>query len=342
MVELFTNINAFIRKNLFYLYLIVIAAALLVGYYSGSGIMKLKVLFLPFFFLMVFPMMIRARLERIADIVRMPKIILCSMGCQFLIAPILGFLLAKLFFPDDPYLFAGVILTVIVPACAMLPGWVGLGNGNVLLGVTLLAVGFIIAIGAAPLLSSLMLPNVIPLSAVFMLKKILIVIALPLVAGFLTRSAITKFAGKEVYGKVELGLPSLTAIGLFGVIFCAMGIQANFIMQNPTVIGKIVILWMSYYLLISLLLFSLTRKLVSNYEDGVAFFFGGYLKNFTITAGLSVLMFKETSVLIPVVAAMFVQTPIATLILKNLERIVGFKEAVVKEAVAKEAVAKAS
>ncbi len=250
------------------------------------------------------------------------------MGYQFLIAPLLGLLLARLFVPDNPYLFTGVILTVIVPACAMLPGWAGLGNGNVLLGVTLLAVGFIIAIGAVPLLSWLLLPKVIPLSAVFMLKKILIVIAIPLVAGFLTRSAITKFAGKEVYGKVELVLPLVTVIGLFGVIFCAMSIQASFIMQNPAIIGKIVLLWIIYFGVMTLLLFSITRRLVSNYQDGVAFFYGGYLKNFTITAGLSVLMFKETSVLIPVVAAMFIQTPGGTLVLRSLERIVGFKEAV--------------
>ncbi len=328
MVELFTKINSFIRNNLFYLYIIVIAIAILVGIALPQAVKALGVLFLPLFFLMVYPMMIRTRVERIADVVKMPKIILTSMGFQVLVAPVLGVVLAKIFVRDDPYLFAGVILTVIVPACAMLPGWVGLGNGNILLGVTLLAVGFIVAIGAVPVLSWVLLPEAIALSPVYMFKKILIVIIVPLVAGFLTRIGLIKFAGKEVYGRVELVLPSLTAIGLFGVIFCAMSIQAGFIIQYPVVIGKIVVLWVIYYGLMTILLLPITRRLVSSYQDGVAFFYGGYLKNFTITAGLIVLMFNETNVLIPLVAAMFVQTPGATLVLRNLERIVGFKEAV--------------
>ncbi len=328
MVRLFTNVNAFIRNNLFYLYIAVIAIAILVGIAMPQAVESLNVLFLPLFFLMVYPMMIRTRVERIADIVKMPKIILTSMGFQVVVAPIFGVVLAKIFVPDDPYLFAGVILTVIVPACAMLPGWVGLGNGNILLGVALLAIGFIVAIGAVPLLSWVLLPKAIALSPVFMFKKIFIVIIVPLVAGFLTRLSLTRLAGKEVYGRVELVLPSITAIGLFGVIFCAMSIQAGFIIQFPVVIGKIVILWIIYYGLMTMLLFPVTRKLVSSYQDGVAFFYGGYLKNFTITAGLIVLMFNETTVLIPLVAAMFVQTPGATLVLRNLERIVGFKEAV--------------
>jgi ACR3 family arsenite transporter len=328
MVELFTKVNSFIRNNLFYLYIIVIAIAILVGITFPQAVESLSVLFLPLFFLMVYPMMIRTRVERIADIVKMPKIILTCMGFQVVVAPILGVVLAKIFVPDDTYLYTGVILTVIVPACAMLPGWVGLGNGNILLGVTLLAVGFIIAIGAVPLLSWALLPKAVALSPVFMFKKIVIVIIVPLVAGFLTRLSLTKFAGKEVYGRVELVLPSITAIGLFGVIFCAMSIQAGFIVQYPFVIGKIVILWIIYYGMMTLLLFPMTRSLVSSYQDGVAFFYGGYLKNFTITAGLVVLMFNETTVLIPLVAAMFVQTPGATLVLRNLERIVGFKEAV--------------
>ncbi len=328
MVELFTKVNSFIKNNLFYLYVIVIAVAILVGITLPEAVKSLGFLFLPLFFLMVYPMMIRTRVERIADIVKMPKIILTCMGFQVVVAPILGVVLAKSFVPDDTYLYTGVILTVIVPACAMLPGWVGLGNGNILLGVTLLAVGFIIAIGAVPLLSWALLPKAVALSPVFMFKKICIVIIVPLVAGFLTRLSLTKFAGKEVYGRVELVLPLLTAIGLFGVIFCAMSIQAGFIIQYPVVIGKIVILWIIYYGAMTMLLFPLTRRLVSSYQDGVAFFYGGYLKNFTITAGLAVLMFNETTVLIPLVAAMFVQTPGATLVLKNLERIVGFKEAV--------------
>ena len=328
MVELFTKVNSFIRNNLFYLYVVVIAIAILVGISLPQAVKSLSVLFLPLFFLMVYPMMIRTRVERIADIVRMPKIVLTCIGFQVVVAPILGVVLAKIFVPDDAYLYTGVILTVIVPACAMLPGWVGLGNGNILLGVTLLAVGFIVAIGAVPLLSWALLPKVVALSPIYMFKKIVIVIIVPLIAGFLTRLSLTRLAGNEVYGRVELVLPLITAVGLFGVIFCAMSIQAGFIVQYPFVIGKIVVLWIIYYGIMTLLLFPMTRRLVSSYQDGVAFFFGGYLKNFTITAGLAVLMFNESTVLIPLVAAMFVQTPGATLVLRNLERIVGFKEAV--------------
>lgn len=328
MVELFTKVNSFIRNNLFYLYVVVIAIAILVGISLPQAVKSLSVLFLPLFFLMVYPMMIRTRVESIADIVRMPKIVLTCIGFQVVVAPILGVVLAKIFVPDDAYLYTGVILTVIVPACAMLPGWVGLGNGNILLGVTLLAVGFIVAIGAVPLLSWALLPKVVALSPIYMFKKIVIVIIVPLIAGFLTRLSLTRLAGNEVYGRVELVLPLITAVGLFGVIFCAMSIQAGFIVQYPFVIGKIVVLWIIYYGIMTLLLFPMTRRLVSSYQDGVAFFFGGYLKNFTITAGLAVLMFNESTVLIPLVAAMFVQTPGATLVLRNLERIVGFKEAV--------------
>lgn len=337
--RIFARINRFMARNLFFIYLAVVAVALLVGYGLHPNPRVLKSLILPLLFVMVYPMMIRIRAERLGDAFRRPKFMVGHWIFQFGIAPALIFGLAILIIPSipspdvpggdlKPWLVAGAVLVGVVPACGMTPGWTGLGNGNIALAVILLATGMVLDIAAAPLLSLGYLPKAVPWAPGYMLRALAIIVIIPLIAGYLTRTGVLKYGGQERYNRVELVLPLLTVIGLMGVIFCAMAAMSGFIFKYPGLVGRVVLIWVAYYCIITFILFLVMPYFATNYGDAVAFFYGGYLKNFSLTLGFCALVFPGMMlIMLPVVAAMFVQTPGGTLVLRGIESVVRFKAA---------------
>ena len=100
-------------------------------------------------FFMIYPMMVNLQVEALGKAMRNWRALLLSLAYNFLWAPILGFLLSKVFLPD-PMLAFGFMLVMVVPCSSMKPkasiGYTGLVKGNLELATVVVAASFVAAI----------------------------------------------------------------------------------------------------------------------------------------------------------------------------------------------------
>jgi len=324
---MFVKINTFLRRAMPYLVVLTIALGIAFGYYNPAGARELKKFILLALFLMIYPMMINLKMEQAVDVAKHPTSALSGLGIQFIAGPILGFILAKLFLSAHPYLFAGVILVSVVPTCAMSPGWTGLSRGNVALVLTILTTGFLIAIGGIPFWSWLLMRQAIPVDPWDMLKKILIIIIVPLIAGLLTRWLIVRVSGERGFQKVSMTFPLIANSGLYLMIFIASSLKAKALVSNPGVLGILLLVWVIFYAAMFFIAYLVGPKVTESYEDSIAFNFGSWLKNLTIATALAVTAFHNALVVIPVATAFIVQIPLASIVVRNAEGLIKVREA---------------
>ena len=91
---------------------VVLVTGFITGLYVDTG--PLKNFILPVTMVMIYPMMIGFKLGEIINLAH-KKLILVSLGINFLIVPLLAYLLGVLFLVDDPQLFAGLAIASLPP-----------------------------------------------------------------------------------------------------------------------------------------------------------------------------------------------------------------------------------
>ena len=186
-------------KNVALWVAIVICFALVVGYnFPAVKVLKKIIPFLLFF--MLFPMMITLKIESIARALKDLKLSVISILVNFLVAPLLGALWAHFLFRNtDPFLAAGFILKVAVPCSGMVAAWTGYAKGKVESALIIVALSLLLAIFFVPFWMWILAGIYVKIQPLMMLKSIVLIVVLPLAAGFIARKYLVKRYGKQTF-----------------------------------------------------------------------------------------------------------------------------------------------
>lgn len=306
----------FLRKYLPVLVLVDIGLALIVGTVTPTTFRALKPWVpVPLFF-MLYPMMINFRIENATKALRNPKVVLAALIINFVISPPLAALFAWIFFRgSDPYLIAGFILKVTVAGSGMVAAWTGFAKGRVETALTIVATGLLVVIVAVPFWMVVLAGRYVPVDVGLMVKQLMWVVILPLVAGVLTRRFILRRYGLDAYRRLQPVLPAISSLGMYAIVFIAVGMQAHNILSQP---GIILLLIPAIAILYSLLfaLAVLYAKVVGlDYEDAIAIGYSTTAKNHSITLALAITAFGGMATLPPAFAPI-VQIPLMIIILR--------------------------
>jgi len=305
-----------LRKYLALLVLVDIGLALLVGDTAPHTMKALKPWVpIPLFF-MLYPMMINFRIESAAKALRNPRVVLAALTINFVISPPLAFVFARVFLRGcDPYLIAGFLLKVMMTGSGMVAAWTGFAKGRVEAALTILVAGMIIIIPAVPFWMTMLARAYVPVHPWLMAKQIILIVALPLVAGVLTRRVILLRYGLDKYRSVQPMLPALSSLGMYAIVFIAVGMEARDIISQPhnvlLLLPSIAILYSSFFTLA--MIYAKLAKL--DYEDAIAIGYAVTAKNHTVTLALAITTLGGMSTLAPAFAPI-VQILLMILILR--------------------------
>ncbi len=296
--------------------LIDIGLALVVGDAAPQALKGLKPWVpVPLFF-MLYPMMINFRIENAAKALRNPKVVLAALAINFVISPPLAALFAWLFFKgSDPYLIAGFILKVTVAGSGMVAAWTGFAKGRVETALSIVAAGLILIIVAVPLWMVVLAGAYVPVNVGLMVKQLALVVILPLVAGVLTRYFILRRYGQATYRKILPALPALSSLGMYAIVFIAVGMQARNILTQPEIILLLIPAIAVLYSLLFLIALSYAKIAGLDYEDAIAIGYSTTAKNHSITLALAITAFGGMATLPPAFAPI-VQIPLMIIILR--------------------------
>lgn len=253
---------------------------------------QLSVLIAPLTLLMVYPMMVGLRPKQLLESGH-GSVQFWAMFINFLVIPFIAFGLGRVFFADRPELALGLLLTALLPTSGMTISWTGFAKGNVPAAIKLTIVGLFLGSFLTPFYVHLLLGAELPMKVGLVFQQILMFVAIPLVAGQLTRSVLVRRYGQATFQK-EIGpnFPVLSTLGVLGIVFVAMALQAKNLMQSPALVLYIFVPLLLLYAINYVISTFVARKAMRR-ENGIALVYGTVMRNLSIALALSMTAFGE-------------------------------------------------
>ncbi len=183
-------------------------------------------------FLVIYPMMVNLRVEALARAGRNVRGLGLALAYNFVWAPLVGLVLARVFL-HDPLLALGFLLVMVVPCSSMSIAYTGLAKGDVELATVIVAVSFIVALIAVPLWMLVFAAGYdIPLPLGSMIVSILTVLLAPMLAGWLTRKGIVAWRGPGALNRLQPLFSAASMLAMFGIIFLIFLAKAAMIVDR--------------------------------------------------------------------------------------------------------------
>jgi len=283
------NFLSWNKKNL----TITIPLAMVIGiafgyFFDASGFRQL---ILPVTLLMIYPMMVTIELKKILSRCDL-RLQLTTQAVNFILLPLLGFFLGRLFFADSPYLALGLLLIAMLPTSGMTISWTGLSGGDVSTAVKMSIFGLVLGALLVPVYSSFFLGTSVPIPAGKIVSQIMIVIFLPLILGQMTRLLIIRNTGGELFNKkVKPKFGVLSSFAVVIMIFLSTALKAKSIIAHPEqlliMIAPLVIFYLAGYFITTLLGLPMGRK------RAVTMVFGSAVRNLSVALAIAVTVFTD-------------------------------------------------
>lgn len=318
-----------LNKNL----ILAIPVMLVAGFLAGSVVEAktlagLKALIIPLTFVMVYPMMVSLNLNHLLAGLKNIRLQLFTQLINFAIIPFIAYGLGLLFFADRPYLALGVLLAALLPTSGMTISWTGFAKGNMGAAINMTIIGLTLGSLLAPFYLLLLLGTAVDIRIGQVISQIVLIVFLPMAAGFASRQFLLKRYGqKEFKEKIAPRFPALSTLGVLGIVFVAMALKAEAIIENPSLVLQILAPVLLLYLS-NFILSSLVGKILFNREDAIALVYGTVMRNLSIALAIAINAFGEAGADAALVIAVsyIIQVQSAAWYVRFTDRIFGKKE----------------
>jgi arsenite transporter len=316
------NFLSKITKNLIIAIPVMMVAGFTFGIIFNSEFLKSFII--PFTFLMVYPMMVNLNIKKVFEGGDFKAQFLTQV-INFGIIPFVAFFLGLLFFKDEPYMALGLLLAGLVPTSGMTISWTGFAKGNIEAAIKMTVIGLILGSFATPFYVQILMGATIEINFFKVMQQIVIIVFLPMIAGFLTRQALVKRHGLKKF-KQNIGpkFPSLSTIGVVGIVFIAMALKAKGIADSPGMLFYILIPLLIIYTF-NFVLSSMVGKIFLSRKDAIALVYGSVMRNLSIALAIAINAFgKEgASAALVIAIAYIIQVQSAAWYVKFTDKIWG-------------------